>query len=154
MLNADKPDGVNNIQHDSITCESFIIRWDNVSDIFPVTYTVRWYRVDGDDETDITTGISYPVTGLANSTYYNVTVTANNTCCGAGQISDIIMVMTNNVCPSPTIITVTTTTITPDIVTPTVNMTEPPTGNLILVCFYYIELYINTVKPVNLDPGK
>jgi len=39
--------------------------------------------------------IRYTVTGLTNNTSYNVTVHANNTCCGAGPVSNVIMTMTN-----------------------------------------------------------
>ena len=46
-------------------------------------------------------GLSYTVTGLTTATSYNVTVFAINTCCGAGPVSDVVMVMTN-MRPPPT----------------------------------------------------
>ena len=43
----------------------------------------------------------YTVTGLTTNTSYNVTVVAINTCCGAGPVSDVVMVMTNDEPPTP-----------------------------------------------------
>ena len=89
------------IPPDDITSESFIVQWDAVMDLFDVSYTVRWYGEDGSNETLIVNGLSYTVTGLTVNTSYNVTVVAINTCCGAGPVSNVVMVMTNNEPPTP-----------------------------------------------------
>ena len=81
-----------------ITSGSFVVQWDAVNDNFPVNYIVRWYGEDGSNGTVNVTGLSYTVTGLTNDTSYKtyiVTVVAINTCCGAGPVSDVAMVMTN-----------------------------------------------------------
>ena len=64
-------------------------------DLFTVNYTVRWNGEDGINGITTINGLSYTVTGLTASTSYNVTVVAINTCCGAGPVSDVVMVMTN-----------------------------------------------------------
>ena len=89
-----------------------------MNNIFTVNYTVRWYGEDGSNGTATVNGLSYTVTGLTANTSYNVTVVAINTCCGAGPVSDVVMVMTNMISP-------TTTSITP---TPT--PTTTPSGNV------------------------
>ena len=97
-----------------ITSESFVVQWDAVNDIFPVTYTVRWYRGDNLIGMVSVNGLSYTVTGLTANTSYNVTVVAINTCCGAGPLSDVVMVMTKMRPPTespPDTTTTTTTTI-------------------------------------------
>ena len=80
----------------SNTNESFIVRWDAVNDIFPINYyTIRWYGENGNNGTaNVTTGLSYTVTGLTASTSYTVTVAASNTCCGQGPVSNTMMVTT------------------------------------------------------------
>ena len=73
---------------------SFTVEWDRISDVFPITYTVRWYG--GDIDYNATTDdLSYTVTELTSNTSYNVTVVAINTCCGAGPVSDVVMVTTS-----------------------------------------------------------
>ena len=97
---------------DDITSESFVVQWNEVDDIFPVTYTVRWYGVDGIDNTTTVNEPMYTVTGLTANTSYNVTVVAINTCCGAGPVSNVTMVMTNNepTTPPPTTSTMSSST--------------------------------------------
>ena len=128
MLNTDEPNAVNNTQIKNITCDSFNVTWDNVNDIF--NYIIRWYGQNGDNGVNMTTGLSYTVTGLAAKTSYNVTVVASNNFCGEGQVSDVTMIMTDNECPSPTIIS------TASISNVTINMTPTITGNVALMCFY------------------
>ena len=70
--------------------DSFTVQWDPVTDIFPITYTVRWYGGDINDTAN-TSELSYTVTGLTSNTSYNVTVVAINTCCGAGPVSDVVI---------------------------------------------------------------
>ena len=74
--------------------DSFTVQWDPVTDIFPINYTVRWYGEDIDNTTT-TNELSYNVMGLTGNTSYSVTVVAINTCCGAGPVSDVIMVTTS-----------------------------------------------------------
>ena len=108
---------------DNITNESFVIQWDAVNDFFAVNYTVTWYRGDNEIGMASVDEPPYTVTGLTANTSYSVTVVAINTCCGAGPVSDIIMVMTNMTSMiSPT---TTRTTATP---TPTTS----PSGNVLL----------------------
>ena len=64
----------------------------------------------------MTTGLSYTVTRLTANASYNVTVTAVSSCCGAGPVSDIIMVMTSIRPPAPR---PTTTTVLSSAATPT-----------------------------------
>ena len=93
-----------------ITSESFVVQWDAVNDIFPVTYTVRWYGGDNLIGMVSVNGLSYTVTGLTANTSYNVTVVAINTCCGAGPLSDVVMVMTKMRPPTESPPDTTTTT--------------------------------------------
>ena len=94
--NADVPSGVMNVRiRDNITSESFVVLWDNVMDIFTITYNVTWYDDSGIIGMDTVNSPPYTVTGLTANTSYNVTVVANNTCCGAGPISDVVEAMTN-----------------------------------------------------------
>ena len=86
------------VPEEHITSESFIVQWDRVSN-YPGNYTVRWYGEDGSSGMDTVNGLSYTVTGLTALTSYNVTV-AVYTCLGAGQFSNIIMTMTNNLPPT------------------------------------------------------
>ena len=93
----DKPDAPMNVRivTEHIKTDSFIVQWDPVTDLFPITYTVRWYG--GDIDYNATTAeLSYTVTELANNTSYSVTVVANNTCCGTGPVSNAVMVTTTN----------------------------------------------------------
>ena len=77
-----------------ITGESFVVQWDIVDDNFDVTYMMTWTDgiISGTINTTIT---SYTVGGLDSNTTYSVTVTAINTCCGAGPVSDAVNVTTN-----------------------------------------------------------
>ena len=119
------------IPEDDITSESFVVQWDAVNDIFPVTYTVRWYGEDGSNGTASVTGLSFTITGLTANTSYNVTVVAVNTCCGEGPVSDVVMVMTNNNSPTLPPPTANATTATATATTPT-----PTSGNItmLLLC--------------------
>ena len=82
------------VPEEHITSESFVVQWDRVSN-YTGNYTVRWYGEDGSSGMDTVNGLSYTVTGLTALTSYNVTV-AVYTCLGAGQFSNIIMTITNN----------------------------------------------------------
>ena len=94
--NADVPSGVMNVRiRDDITNESFVVLWDDVMDIFTITYNVTWYDDSGIIGMDTVNSPPYTVTGLTANTSYNVTVVANNTCCGAGPVSDVVEAMTN-----------------------------------------------------------
>ena len=128
VFNTDAPNAVvvNEISADDITSEMFVIRWNSVNDIFPVTYTVRWYGEDGSSGTATVNGLSYTVTGLTANTSYNVTVVAINTCCGAGPVSNVVMVMTNN--ELPTLPPCITTTII------AVPSSTPSSGNIEFSC--------------------
>ena len=116
----DKPDTPVNVRiiPEDIKHDSFIVQWDSVTDVFPITYTVQWY---GEDSNDIATTnkLSYNVTGLTSNTSYSVTVVAINTCCGAGPESGVVMVttMSSNVAIA--------TMISSDTVMPTAS-TPPP----------------------------
>ena len=85
-----------------INSSSFVVQWDSVTDILPINYTVRWYGEEVDNNAVVTANglLSYIVTELTNNTSYNVTVVANNIC-GAGLVSDVVMVTTNAI-PPPT----------------------------------------------------
>ena len=85
-----------------INSSSFFVQWDQVTDPLSINYTVRWYGEEIDNNATVTASglLSYTVTGLTNNTSYNVTVVANNTC-GAGLVSDVVMVTTNAI-PPPT----------------------------------------------------
>ena len=124
------------IPSDDITNQSIVVRWSSVNDIFPVNYTVRWYRGDTVIGMATVNGLSYTVTGLTANTSYNVTVVAINTCCGAGPVSDVVMVMTNN---EPPTIPPPTTTITP------MASSTPPPGNNVSYS-YVIATYVSTLK--------
>ena len=76
---------------DNITSESFVVLWDEVMDIFSVTYNVTWYNESGIVGMVTVNSPPYTVTGLTASTSYNVTVVAINTCCGAGPVSNVIV---------------------------------------------------------------
>ena len=94
--NTDKPKAPINVRiRDDITGVSFVVLWDEVMDPFPVDYTVRWYG-DGIDNRTTVSEEMVIITGLTPNTNYSVTVFANNLCCGAGPVSDVIMTMTND----------------------------------------------------------
>ena len=125
-----------------ITSKSFIVEWDEVMDLFPINYTVRWYRGDDLIGTASVDGLSYNVTGLSADTLYSVTVTAVSTCCGEGPVSFVNMVTTNyepTNLPNPTnstAVIVTTTT--------TIRATPNPTPGKNIVCNYtctYLRTY-------------
>jgi len=118
------PDAPMNVRVGEITSGSFVVQWDAVTDLFTVSYTIRWYGEDGINGTATVNGLSYTVTGLTNNTFYDVIVFANNTCCGSGPVSVVIMTLTNMM---------STTLPTPP---PT---TESP-GNVIY--FIYVRMYI------------
>ena len=79
---------------DDITSESFVVLWDEVMDIFTITYNVTWYDDSGVIGVDAVNSPPYTVTGLTANTSYNVTVVAINTC-GAGPVSVPVQGMTN-----------------------------------------------------------
>ena len=119
VLNTGAPSAVvvnDEIPSDDITNQSIVVRWSSVNDTFPINYTVRWYGEDGIDGMTTVNGLSYTITGLTANTSYNVTVVAINTCCGAGPVSNVVMIMTNNkpptLPPPPPTTTATTTTTT------------------------------------------
>ena len=94
--NADVPSGVMNVRiRDDITNESFVVLWDEVMDIFTITYNVTWYNDSGIIGMDTVNSPTYTVTGLTAITSYNVTVVAINTCCGAGPVSVPVEAITN-----------------------------------------------------------
>ena len=76
---------------DNIISESFVVLWDEVMDIFSVTYNVTWYNESGIVGLVTVNRPPYTVTGLTANTTYNVTVVAINTCCGAGPVSNVIV---------------------------------------------------------------
>ena len=86
---------------DDITIESLVVLWDEVMDSFTITYNVTWYDDSGIIGMDTVNSPPYTVTGFTANTSYNVTVVAINTCCGAGPVSDVVMVMTNDEPPIP-----------------------------------------------------
>ena len=93
--NADVPSGIMNVRiRDDITNESFVVLWDEVMNIFTITYTVTWYDESGIIGMDTVNSPPYAVTGLTTNTLYNVTVGAINTC-GAGPVSVPVEAMTN-----------------------------------------------------------
>ena len=96
MCGTETPNAVMNVRiRDDITSESFVVLWDEVMDIFTITYNVTWYNDSGIIGMNTVNSPPYTVTGLTANTSYNVTVVAINTCCGAGPVSDVVMVMTN-----------------------------------------------------------
>ena len=135
---------------DDITNESLVIQWDAVIDLFTVTYIVRWYR--GDEEIGMASvdEPSYTVTGLTANTFYGVTVVAINTCCGAGSVSNVVMIMTNN--ESPTLPHTTTATVTTVTVTPTPGNLHTVLlnfmivmANLLLFCTYCVRIPLEPI---------
>ena len=88
------------IRDSDTTSESFVVLWDEVMDIFTITYNVTWYDDSGIIGKDTVNSPPYTVTGLTANTTYNVTVVAINTCCGAGPFSDVVEVITNDEPPT------------------------------------------------------
>ena len=135
--NADIPSGVMNVRiRDDINNESFVVLWDEVMDIFTITYNVTWYNDSGIIGMDTVNTPPYTVTGLTTNTSYNVTVIAINTCCGAGPVSVPVEVMTNMVEPTPSSPPVSFTTPSPSssLTTPILSPTPtPPAGNVIFL---------------------
>ena len=80
---------------DDITNESFVVLWDEVMDIFTITYNVTWSNECGIIGMDTVNSPPYTVTGLTTNTSYNVTVVAISTHCGAGPVSVPVEVITN-----------------------------------------------------------
>ena len=98
----DIPNAVMNVRiRDDITSESFVVLWDEVMDIFTITYNVTWYNDSGIIGMDTVNSPPYTVTGLTINTSYNVTIVAINTCCGAGPVSVPVEAMTNMREPTP-----------------------------------------------------
>ena len=110
-FNADVPNAVMNVRiiRDDITNESFVVLWDEVMDIFTITYNVTWYNDSGIIGMDTVNSPPYTVTGLTANTSYSITVVAINTCCGGGAVSDVTMAMTNDEPLTPPIPTVSPT---------------------------------------------
>ena len=79
------------IMDEDTTSESFVVLWDEVMDIFTITYTVTWYNESGIVGMVTVNSPPYTITGLTANTSYNVTVVAINTCCGAGPVSNVIV---------------------------------------------------------------
>ena len=101
--NADVPSDVMNVRiRDDITNESFVVLWDEVMDIFTITYNVTWYDESGIIGMDTVNSPPYTVTGLTANTSYNVTVVAINTCCGGGPVSAPVMTNMREPTSSPT----------------------------------------------------
>ena len=116
------------IPTENITSESFVVLWDEVMDIFTITYNVTWYNESGIIGMVTVNSPPYTVTGLTANTSYNVTVVAINTCCGAGPVSDVVT-MTNMREPTPP--------------------PSPTPGNVtVYSCYKYNQLHVNqqTIK--------
>jgi len=88
---ADTPEQPTNITVSQRTCDSVMVLWDEVIDMFPITYKVTWSDGNGDNGSNTTDQLSYTINGLTYDTSYNVTVIAINTCCGAGPSSNIML---------------------------------------------------------------
>ena len=98
ICNTDVPNVVVNVRIDNITNESFAVLWDEVMDIFMITYTVKWYDESGIVGMDTVNSPPYTVTGFIGNTSYNVTVVAINFC-GAGPVSDVVVAMREPMAP-------------------------------------------------------
>ena len=94
-FNTDAPNAVTCVRIMNITGASFVVLWNEVMDIFTITYNVTWYDESGIIGMDTVYSPPYNVTGLSANTLYSITIVAINTCCGAGPASDIVIVLTN-----------------------------------------------------------
>ena len=95
-FNTDLPNAVMNITiRDDITSGSFVVLWDEVMDIFTITYNVTLCNESGIIRRDTVNSPPYTVINLTANTSYNVTVVAINTCCGAGPVIDVTKAMTS-----------------------------------------------------------
>ena len=113
-----------NVRILNITNDTFVVLWNTVINVFPVNYTIKWYRVDGYIGMVTVNSPPYNAIGLTANTCYSVTVVAINTCCGAGPFSDVTMVMTNDESSRP-----------PSSYGPT---TPPAAGNVIYISSIYV----------------
>ena len=97
LLYLDAPDAVINVRiiNEDTTSESFVVLWDEVMDVFNVSYNVTWHGEYDTNGTATVERLPYTVINLTNNTSYNVTVAAINTCCGTGPFSDPVEVMTD-----------------------------------------------------------
>ncbi|XP_065912099.1 fibronectin-like isoform X2 [Dysidea avara] len=95
------PDKPTNIRFSPRTSNSFAVQWDEVTDMFPVTYEVSWSDGNGDNGTIATNQTSCTITGLTYDTTYNVTVVAINTCCGAGPTSYTVLTTNTSMSMAP-----------------------------------------------------
>ena len=93
ICNTDVPNAIMNVRIDNITDESFAVLWDEVMDIFTITYTVTWYEESGIVGVDTVNSPPYTVTRIIGNTSYNVTVVAVNNCCGHGPVSEVVVAM-------------------------------------------------------------
>ena len=59
----DTPDKPTNIRLSQRACASFMVQWDEVVDMFSVTYEVSWSDGNGDSETITTDQTSYTING-------------------------------------------------------------------------------------------
>jgi len=89
-----------------------MIQWNEVIDMFPVTYEVTWFDGNGDNGSASTNQSSYTINGLTYDNSYNVAVIAINTCCGAGPASNII-IATNTTLALVTVEATSTVTLLP-----------------------------------------
>ena len=121
VLYADTPKQPTGITISQRTCDSVMVQWDKVINMFPITYEVTWSGGNGDNGSATTNHSSYTINGLTYDTSYNVTVAAINTCCGAGPSSNIILT-TNS--------TLALVTVEP---TATLTITMPPIGEYYLI---------------------
>ena len=112
----DTPDKPTNIRFSQRACTSFMVQWNEVIDMFLITYEVSWSDGNGDNGTITTNHTSYTINGLTYDSTYNVTVVAINTCCGAGPTSYTVLTTNTSMSMAP---------IQP---TTTVTITLPPIG--------------------------
>ena len=97
-FNPDKPNAPDNIVISEInhSSKSLMVRWDRVSDLYPIFYTVRWTGEDGINNTATIMESSYTIMSceLTYNTSYNISVYAMSAQCGTGPVSDVVTVMT------------------------------------------------------------